>query len=627
MKTKRVIYDIETLSNAATFTFLDYDSGKVKQFVCWEDRNDWKKLVDYWKTITHLISFNGNHFDQPVMLRLLQDSGLIRDSGRQVAFKAYGFAQLVINRSEEDEVRKETFQLLRDTHFVSIDLFMYWSKMLRLSKKLSLKFFAHNLGMSIVEMPIHHTQAIQTEKELQQVLDYNLQDVKVTRALAEELKEQINLRIWVQQTYQLSCMSKDAPKIAQELILKSYSESTRQNKWELSKRRYFKPDPLYLKDWLPVIQFKTPFFQQVYQDMTESINGFKREYLYKNPDGSYLKLSYGIGGLHSLNTNEKWISTPKLQVKTIDAASLYPTLILNNGYVSPELGLPLLSIYRDIRTERLEAKKAREKQKDTFLKLCLNGFSGLADSPTCWLYAPEQILMMRMHGQLLLSRFLEELGLAGIKAISLNTDGIELLVSPLQQHKLDQIVREIEAEFQVQFESEDYRAIYYKTVNDYLAITNSGKVKEKGEFQSEKQIDASNEFLVIPKALRAYWVDGIQPDVFIRNHTDLFSFCAAKKIDRNYEVTYRGKKVQQLNRYLVSTKSAGAYLYKQKENKNPENVLKGIPVLLVNETTDKPAQGYPIDYQFYITKTWDTIRLFNPTQLDLFSSVTQSQAA
>jgi len=87
---------------------------------------------------------------------------------------------------------------------------------------LSLKYFAVNMDMDIQEMPIHHTRKNLTPEELQQVLDYNMLDCRVTKELAFRLKEQINLRLGIEQQYNLKAISWDAPTIASELLLDSY---------------------------------------------------------------------------------------------------------------------------------------------------------------------------------------------------------------------------------------------------------------------------------------------------------------------------------------------------------------------------------------------------------------------
>lgn len=623
---KRINFDIETLFSCFTVSFLDYDSDQVMVFEISRRTNQLREIKHFWKGITHLISFNGVHFDQPVMGWLLAQPWEDKN-GEWVAREIYKVAQEIITGDEfeiKDKYRKYTYF----DGIQIVDLFLYWSKMLRLSKKLSLKFFALNLGMDIVEMPIHHTQQYLTDEEIESVREYNVQDVKVTKRLAQELQEQINLRVWIQQEYGIKgALSMDAPKIASEVLLKAYCEATGKDPREVRKRRYYKPR-IYLKNILPKVTFKTPFFQQIYRDMQNSVDTFSREYLYKNPNKSYLKLSYGVGGIHSIQSNQSYQSTAEKQVWTSDVSSLYPTLLIEYGYLSPELGLDLLRVYSNIKQERLEAKKSKQKTKDSLLKLVLNSTSGLLDNQHHWLYSPEQVLALRLHGQLLLSRLTEECGLHGINVISLNTDGIELILSPLQKVQYNKILETIEKEFRVEFESEQYQFIKYLTVNDYIALTISGKVKVKGSMNHEWVLDGSNEFLVIPKALKAYFVDGIPVEKFIREHQNIYDFTCGKKVDKKYTVHYRGTRVQQLNRYFISTKAKGAYLYKQKGKKGKmENLLKGVPVYILNEETTKPASQFPIDYNAYITKAKEIIDLFEPDQLSVFGSTPLQQAA
>lgn len=157
------------------------------------------------------------------------------------------------------------------------------------------------------------------------------------------------------------------------------------------------------------------------------------------------------------------------------------------------------------------------------------------------------------------------------------------------------------------------------SVNDYLAITESGKIKEKGMYISEKVLDGSNEFLIIPKTIRNYFVNNISIKDFIYSHENIYDFCTAKKISKTYKVYYNGQETQQLNRYFVSLRNKGAYLYKQKEGKTTmENVLKDTPIYIVNEKTEKLAKDFPINYDFYINKVQEIIDTFYPKQLSLF---------
>jgi len=60
-----------------------------------------------------------------------------------------------------------------------------------------------------------------------------------------------------------------------------------------------------------------------------------------------------------------------------DAASLYPSLLINYGFYPQHLGKEFLTTYSKIRTERIEAKHNGNKVKNETLKLCLNSVTGL----------------------------------------------------------------------------------------------------------------------------------------------------------------------------------------------------------------------------------------------------------
>jgi hypothetical protein len=55
---------------------------------------------------------------------------------------------------------------------------------------------------------------------------------------------------------------------------------------------------------------------------------------------------------------------------------LYPTVIIEHGLYPQHLGPAFIDVYRDVRTERVVAKKAKQKLKDATLKLAINGLTG-----------------------------------------------------------------------------------------------------------------------------------------------------------------------------------------------------------------------------------------------------------
>ncbi len=173
----------------------------------------------------------------------------------------------------------------------------------------------------------------------------------------------------------------------------------------------------------------------------------------------------------------------------------------------------------------------------------------------------------------------------------------------------------------MQLEEVRYKQVWRTSINDYLAETIKGKIKAKGQFIYEKVLDGSNEFLIVAIAFKNYYLDSISIKDSIYKHTNIFDFCAAKKIDKSYQVFHNNQKVQQLNRFYCSKK--GAYLYKSKP---VEKAKKGKVVMehIFSESGVQILNHIPkefpddVDYKFYENKVRTLIESFNTNQLKLF---------
>lgn len=225
---------------------------------------------------------------------------------------------------------------------------------------------------------------------------------------------------------------------------------------------------------------------------------------------------------------------------------------------------------------------------------------------------------MRLTGQMCITRVLEEFLLLNVSVISANTDSVTVKIKKTNLHYLDEIRNKIKEELNLTLEDTFYNFIYYKSVNDYIGYTTNNKIKVKGEFLYEKQLEGSNEFLIIPIALKEFYVNNIPVEETIRNHTNIFDFTLGKKISKDYTVYYKNEKQQQLNRVYVSKK--GAYLYKQKNSKTTmENVLKNTPVIIYNTPDNKSIKDLNVDFDYYIKIAKEKImELNNLNQLSLF---------
>ena len=621
----RKLHDIECYPNFWNTTVYDYDTGEMHIWEISDRKNDYEAIKQFYTDYTgFLISFNGIGYDSPVIFYMLECEWT---SVQDLLDKVKRFSDICIsnNRTNEEEALYKKYKYYKKK-FIEIDLMAYWSLMLRKSKKISLKALGIQLGYhTIQELPFDPNTWL-TSEEMDELINYNsVHDIGILKLLLEApiywqgkgttFLQQIGLRDSIYRTYlpNHQIYSWDAPKIASELMLDFYSKVTQTPKLIL---RYSKEqgETLYLED----IEFIFPELQEVYEQMKLVLRNDDRTFKKRVNiihNNTRLSLDFGIGGLHSVNNNEIYKSDEDSEVWTSDVRSLYPYLIINYKLIKQP---QVLTQYIRIKDERVEAKKNKQKAKDVTMKLILNSTSGLLDNKYSWLYYPQGAMKMRLMGQLVLAKTIEELVLADFRVVSSNTDGIELIVPKSRKEEYQSIVDKVGDFFDLIFEHEKYESIYYSNVNNYLAVFDGGSTKQKGgTFITNPNIGDSCNSLIVPKALEAYFTKGVSIEEFIKGDHHIFDYCLSQKISKRlYDVYYLGKKQQQLNRYYVS--KSGGILYKKKHTKTKmDNVLKGWGVKLYNNHTEDAV--HDIDYRYYIQKARDVINTIqNNNQLNLF---------
>lgn len=612
---KHYLLDIESFPNFFCVGIQDYHTKEKIYYEISEEHNDLDKIYHFIVNFSgYLITFNGIHYDEKVLKYLvLKYKSLKKLNWGDIVFELKHASQQFIE-NDQTPLNDEVFKV--KTNWVSVDLFLYWAKMTRMSKKISLKSLGIQLGYPVVqELPYHHNDVIKKEN-LEVLRIYNtVHDLGILDLLYRKKYGEFEVRKMIHETYGIECYSMDASKIASETLLDSFCKLKRASKFYVRKQRFIKPYEIHFKDILVGFdpKFELKVFQDLWNDVYNSVNSFSK-IIVIDEQNTNLAISYGVGGIHAVNKDEQYYSTETHIIKTSDIASLYPNLIINYGCIRfPEV----LKKYKEIKTERLIAKAAKEKVKDTFLKLVLNNISGLLDMEHSWLYFPEGALRMRMIGQLFLSIAVEKCILKGWQVISVNTDGIECIIPKEDEQEYEQLLNSIAEAHNFEFEHDEYKKIIYKNVNAYVAVDIKNGVKRKGFFKFEEYeipLGDSVDELVVSKALTAYYLEGIDVAEYISNPEKyglhIYDYCKSNKIGKNYKVLYNNEIQQQLNRYYFSKK--GTYLYKKKEGKSTvDNVNVGQPVILFNNYEEKPFEEYRINYSYYISKTKSIIDEIN----------------
>lgn len=610
---RKLTYDIEIFPNYFLVVFKDYNTKEFIHFEISERQDQQKRLLEFLKADLLLVGFNSLHFDNLILnyvkdvkgdwltvTRKIWEMGqyIIQDTGKEneiadngdlklqyelFAKETPAFEWLNLEQFKGDNFNK--YKKLRwNQTWQSIDLFCYWSQLIRQSRKISLKSLACNINWSwIQELPYAPNHWLELD-QIDEVIRYCENDVNITEALIEKLKEGINLRYSIQQEQGLKCLSWDGIKIGTEILAKELSGGTKTPIEEIKGHKTIRKT-LCPNEFLSDFKFDSLEVNKYYDYIRgltiKADQSISHTLYFKNPNGTYLKSDLGVGGIHGITAQKIIIPKKDEILRDDDVESLYPTIGIEWEFVPKHLPKGSAQILKNIKTKRVLAKKEGRKTENETLKLALNGSVGMYRNRYSWLFDVQPNLAICLTGQLLILRFTELCIANGINVMMQNTDGVTVLMKKELEPIHEQIIEQVSREFRVKFEKEYYKAMYASNINNYLAVKQNGKTKQKGWFVTDPVLENSRDFLIIPKAMEAHLTGVKNYRDFIAEHTDIFDFCASYKIAKKYKVFWWGKQVQNLNRFYPSNK--GAYLYKRKKtSKELENVFKESAVELYN---------------------------------------------
>ena len=629
------VMDYETLSNCFIAVFEDVKSEHQEVFVCHESKNDILELVTFLernKTLNEWhVSFNGLSFDSQITEHILRNKDQLiygAADGEEIARFLYSKSQSVIGRSRDGEFPEFG---TRDLSIRQIDVFKlnHWDNP---AKRSSLKWIQYTMDWkNIMDMPIHHTTEV-VEAQIPEIIKYCINDVKSTKQIMHLSKEQINLRKALTDEYDIDLFSASEPRISKELFLHFLSKSTRIRKSNLRQMRTSREQIIFKDIILPYISFETATFQNLlkkFQDVvlypSETKGGFKYSVQYKG-----VKTDYGLGGIHGARTSKVYNSDEDMIIMSSDVVSFYPNLAIRNGWAPAHL--PKEEFCEQYEWFFEERKKIPKSDPRNYVyKIILNSTYGLSNDENSFLYDPQFTMSITINGQLSLTMLYEMIceGIPGAIPLMQNTDGLETMIPREYVDKYMEICKIWESMTNLQLEHDKYSKIVLGDVNNYIAVNEDGKSKCKGRFEyKDLALHKNKSFLIIPKALHAYFVDGVKPEMFIKENLNIFDFCGGVKIKGDWRFmehkvdsgVYIETKLQETIRYYIS-KQGSKIIKKHNSDGRGIQVEAGrwVQKLLI-DYQEKPFDEYDINYDYYLEKVRKEIESLEPSsnQLSLF---------
>ena len=627
-----VVYDIETLMSCFTYTAVDINTEEVFKFVIHKDLNQLDELYNHLINCKGQIGFNNINFDYPIIHYILKNYYSWKDlDAITIISLIYAKAQEIIGNQNKDGY----FSSIKDNEVIipQLDLFRVWHYNNK-ARMTGLKALEISMNYpNVLDMPIDHANNNIQYEDIEEILEYNLNDVLATKLFYEKSLPKISLRKQIKSKYGIDCRNYSDSKIGESLILKLYCDKTGLDSWTVRKMRSFR-ELIRIEDVIfDYIKFNSKEFNDLlsFFKTIEVRNGVTKKLFKKSVRYKGFQYDYGVGGIHGCIKPGIYESNDDYIIIDADVASLYPNIAIKNRLFIEHLGEIFIDLYdKEIVQERLKAKKAGEMGISDALKLSANSVYGKSNDENSFLYDPKYTMATTVNGQLLLTMLSERLvdNIKNATVLQINTDGVTLKIPRDQQEVYYNICKEWEKDTMLELEYVNYSKMIIRDVNNYIAVKEDGKCKYKGAFEIDKVVGAEpayhkdNSFRIVPIAISNYFTKGISVEDTILNHKDIYDFCGRQKFGRDSygEIVFIDGMVkivqkQQHNvRYYIS--KSGKTFVKQYHKGSTEIINKGFQVEIFNKFEEK--EDYNIDYSFYIKECNKIIDTIEDKQLTLF---------
>lgn len=634
-----------------------------KRFVLYEDDDTDLFSLLYWlQQKADYFGYNNKKYDRLMLSALLMYYNQFDKPSKLITF-LYETSQRVIRSSNNDTLWTDNFTSLilrNNVAFRDLDLFQifrldHYHKSL---KQTSINIKWYNLkeytmppigdldryyyherlpeakGMTDRELNIHYRNVFERfipREYLQEMADYNDNDVYIVAELIRMNQEEILLRYRISEEYNVDVYSASRSTIADKVIVKLYSKFTGLHPKAFIDTKTIRRKILVSEILSDKIAFSTPELNDILSDIRSlTLKGEKGEF---DREFTFMGTSYTIatGGLHSNEIPAVYVENSDSIIVDRDVASYYPNMIRSlkvcQKHLIPKAWFRIADTIVD---ERLEHKHlAKDKSLDVMerdkhataaacLKIVANaGIFGKMGSEKSFLCDKKAMYQVTINGQLFLLMLIEKLELAGIHVISANTDGIVTIVPRELEQTADDICHWWEKHLGLELEFTYYTKYVTEGVNSYLTVKRGGSSKFKGRMNPKmflEDLSKGYNSPIVAKCVTEYFINGTPVMETLRNAKSILDFCRTQNVNHKYRLEFthvvdgkiRTDVVQRNTRFYIS--STGGTLMKVESmgwnEHNEEQVKKsslcaGQRVSICNTVDDTDISELNVNYLYY----------------------------
>lgn len=365
-----------------------------------------------------------------------------------------------------------------------------------------------------------------TEKEIQETIGYCRDDVYNTIEVFIRRKDEFDAQMALLKAFNLplSCVGKTQAQLA--AVILDAKKQTFKDEWNIRL-----PDNLqlgkyqYVGDWF--LNKENHWYKR-----KEPNNKGKLVERKSQLECMIAGLPHVVawGGIHAGDLLNIRCSDDEI-IYDVDAGQLYPNIMKHYNLWSraarkPEMGVHVLDT-----SMRLKAE-GKKKERTPYKRQC-NIFYGAEGDSTNALYDPLHRNLVCVYGQVFIIDLLDKIEDI-VQLLNSNTDGIFFKVKKKDIPELNRRVKLWEERTKLKMEFDEYSTFVSKDVNNYVAVTPSGKIHAKGLYVKE-QNDLDYDLPIVNKAVKDYIVYGISVEDTILGCREFRKFQKIVKLSSKYE--------------------------------------------------------------------------------------------
>ena len=574
-----IVYDEECYPNLFSLCAVSIDRDDFTTWEISERRNDKTALLEWlhWLAAhqTEMCGFNNIGYDYVLLHELLRNPvtttyQTLYAKSQEIFNSQNGGNQWALNIWPSERIIPQ------------IDLFKIWHFDNK-AKTQSLKGLEHNMrSPRVVNLPIEPGTML-THAQMDALLAYGQDDVHETRRFARISKPEIDLRRQLRDDGMISgdVLNFNSTKLGKELLIQRLGDVCWTRDPNTGRRQPRQTIRAYipLKEVIfPYIKFQDPEFKRVHEWMlAQTLQPGDLDPERATTKGVFKGVSavvkgfqfdYGTGGIHGSIVSTAVHSDADYIIIDADVASQYPSIAIVNKLAPAHLGEAFVGHYAALKEERFKYKKGTAG--NAALKYGLNGSYGDSNNPYSPLYDPAFTMGITLNGQLEISMLAEWLiyNVPGLTMLQVNTDGLTVKIPRTSRAAYDQICKMWEAFTLLELEFVEYKSMWIRDVNNYVALDTKGKLKTKGaywvpdlgdDYAPSMSGGAGHwhqpiDYTIVARAAIDRMVHGVPTEISINACADPFEFMMVYKTSRGSTLYIGDTPQQRVTRYYVSRK-------------------------------------------------------------------------